>query len=100
MLILLTGLVSLTGCSRNLDVGRIEAQIKSELTEKGKLTVKSVTCPKNIELEIGKEFECTGSLDPEGGFFVNVQQKDDLGNITSEVLNSWRMLNLTTLVRR
>lgn len=90
-------MLALTACSKSLDKASIEAQIKTELSQKGNLAIGSVTCPEDLRSQIGQTFECVGALEPDGGFFVEVEQEDELGTVSWEVPNSWRLLNLLTL---
>jgi hypothetical protein len=89
--------IVLSSCAKTLDARKIEETIKSELNNQGKLSVESITCPKGIKLQSGQSFECTGELKPDGGFFVTVTQTDDAGNVSWDVPNSWRLLNLSKL---
>jgi hypothetical protein len=42
-------------------------------------------------------FTCTGELDPQGAFPIQVTQKDDQGGVEWEVPNSKGLLNLATI---
>jgi hypothetical protein len=89
--------IVLSGCSKTLDAKKVEEAIKADLSNQGKLSVKSITCPTGVKVQPGQSFECTGELDPDGGFFVTVHQEDDRGNVSWAVPNSWRLLNLSQL---
>jgi hypothetical protein len=89
-------LLTLVGCN-SLDVRSLEANVKTQLQEQGRLEVKSITCPEGISKQSGAVFQCQGALAPEGKFIVQVEQKDDKGQTRWEVPNSKGVLNLALL---
>ncbi|MBW4520795.1 MAG: DUF4333 domain-containing protein [Scytolyngbya sp. HA4215-MV1] len=91
------GTISLSACTKTLDVSQIETAIQADLSKRGRLSIQSITCPTDIKSEPGKSFECAGLLEPDGGFFVVVTQENDQGKVNWQVPNSWRLLNLSQL---
>jgi hypothetical protein len=91
------GAIVLSSCAKTLDARQIEETIKFDLNKQGKLSVESVTCPRNVKPRAGQSFECTGELKPEGGFFITVTQTDAEGSVSWDIPNSWRLLNLSKL---
>lgn len=89
--------IALSACTRTLDPAAIESEIQADLTRQAKIPIRSIACPADIKSEVGQTFECVGALNPDGGFFITVKQKDDQGNISWQVPNSWRLLNLSSL---
>ncbi len=93
----LIGAIGLTACSKTLDTRSIEESITTELKQKGGLPVQAVSCPQDLKSEVGQSFECVGALNPDGGFFISVEQDDEQGQVSWEVPHSWRLLNLADL---
>lgn len=91
------GTLALSSCSKTLNGQEIERAIATDLSQRGRLSIQSLTCPKDIKLEQGKSFECVGQLEPEGGFYVVVTQQDNQGKVSWVVPSSWRLLNLAQL---
>ncbi|MBW4579011.1 MAG: DUF4333 domain-containing protein [Tildeniella nuda ZEHNDER 1965/U140] len=89
--------IALAACAQTLDADKVETAIKTDLGKQAGLAVKAIHCPSDIKQAQGRSFECTGELEPDGGFFVTVQQQDDRGTVVWDVPNSWRLLNLATL---
>lgn len=96
ILLFLAGTVILSGCEKTFDVTSLQEEIKTSLNQQNGISVKSVHCPTNIKIQPENTFECTGELNPDGGFFVTVQQENE-GKAKWEIPNSWRLLNLTKL---
>lgn len=63
------GTLALSSCSKTLNGQEIERAIATDLSQRGRLSIQSLTCPKDIKLEQGKSFECVGQLEPDGGFY-------------------------------
>jgi hypothetical protein len=55
---LLVTLCLAAGCKKKVDGAGVEKTIRERLEEKG-ATVESVSCPKDVKAEVGKEFSCT-----------------------------------------
>ena len=69
------------GCKQKLNVKKGEKLIKEKLAEQLELEVKSVKCPKSVEAKKGDSFTCTAILADDTELQINVEQKDDEGNI-------------------
>jgi hypothetical protein len=75
---------ALAGCAQSLDTDKLETVIKDGLTERLaalSLTVQSVDCPDRVPMQKGKSFECKASFQGGGVLPVQVDQKDDAGNV-------------------
>jgi hypothetical protein len=59
-LLLALGLAA--GCKKKVDSAGVEKTIRERLEDKG-ATVDSVSCPKDVKAEVGKEFTCTVEID-------------------------------------
>lgn len=96
-LILLVGIgtIALAACDKYLEVSQIEQTIQTQLSQQGGLSVKAVSCPKDVTPE-DKTFDCVGVLNPDGGFFIAVKQGEQ-GTVSWDVPHSWRLLNLSKL---
>lgn len=90
-------LVSLGSCARTVDTRRIEAAIQQDIETQGNVPVKWVQCPNRVAIAIGESFVCEGELSAGGTFTVQVEQQDELGNVTWMVQNSPALLNLAEL---
>ena len=75
---------ALAGCAKSLDTDKLETVVKDGLTARLaplKLSVASVDCPDSVPMQRGKSFECTASFEGGGLLPVQVDQKDDAGNV-------------------
>ncbi|MGI0492513.1 hypothetical protein ACN4EG_12065 [Alkalinema pantanalense CENA528] len=88
-------LTSLTGCNQSSATHQIETILKAEIEKQNGIPVKAITCPKNLQAQPDQEFECTGALNPEGGFFIQVRATAEKDKVKWEIPHSWRLLNLT-----
>lgn len=73
--------IALAACAPTLDADKVETIIKADLGKQGGLAVKAIHCPSDVKQVQGRSFECTGELEPDGGFFVTVRQQDDRGTV-------------------
>jgi len=97
ILLLAVEAIALSACAKTLNVSEVEQNIQTKLSQQAKLSIKAVSCPQDIKLEQGKEFDCVAALNPEGGFFIKVKQEDNLGTVSWDIPHSWRLLNLSKL---
>ena len=89
--------VLLSACSQ-LNTRQLEAEIKAEIERQGhRITLRSVQCPDGVTKQEGVVFFCVGEVDPEGTFNVEVEQRDNQGDVTWTIDSSKVMLNLATL---
>lgn len=96
LFLLLTGAILLSSCEKTFDVSSLQEEIKTNLNQQSGISVKAVHCPNNIKIQPESTFECTGELNPDGGFFITVKQEQD-GKAKWEIPSSWRLLNLSEL---
>lgn len=94
---LIAGSLVLSACSRTLDTAPIENEIRDNIIKQGGLSLKSVVCPKNIPLEVGKSFECVGELESGDRFAIAAKQTDAPGKVEWDVPNAKGLLNLVKL---
>lgn len=92
--VLAFGLLLLTACSKTLDDDRIAQSIQQDVIKQGGVSLKNVTCPKNVKLEAGQAFECIGETDTGYTFTIPVKQQDDQSNVLWDVPNAKGLLNL------
>ena len=92
--LLLLGVLLLTACSRTLDNDRVAQSIQQDVIKQGGVSLKAVTCPKNIKPEVGQSFECIGETDTGYTFTIPVKQQDAQGNLLWDVPNAKGLLNL------
>lgn len=91
------GVIALLGCTRGLDMPRIEAAIQQDIEARGDIPVRWVECPRQVKVTVGEGFSCTAELSRGGMFTVQVTPQDELGNVTWEIPNSRAILNLMEL---
>jgi hypothetical protein len=92
--VLTLSLLLLAGCGKTLDHDRIAQSIQQDVIKQGGVSLKTVTCPKNVKLEAGQAFECIGETDTGYTFTIPVKQQDDQGNVLWDVPNAKGLLNL------
>lgn len=92
--LLALGLVLLAACSETIDRDRLAQSIQQDVIKQGGVSLKTVTCPKNIKPEAGQTFECLGETDTGYTFTIPVKQKDDQGNVIWDMPNAKGLLNL------
>ena len=74
------------GCGEEtLDTDDLQTTISDGLEEQAGVAPESVSCPDDITVEEGSEFECTGTAPNGDEFTIQVTQTDDEGNIEFEV---------------
>ncbi|MBF2027708.1 MAG: DUF4333 domain-containing protein [Oscillatoriales cyanobacterium C42_A2020_001] len=88
--------VGLSACG-GLNHQKIAESIQQDITTNGGTSVKSVTCPRGIEPEAGKSFECVGAMDNGYTFTITVQQKDTNGNVTWDVPHAKGLVHIPKL---
>ena len=88
---------TLTACGKTLEVSKIQEAIKEDVIKKGATSLKSVFCPKDVQPEAGKTFECIGELDGGNAFAINVKQEDAAGKVQWDIPNAKGILNLDKL---
>src|SRR5690349_16285115 len=88
ILLLTCSTIELTGCSFNLTLGgstldptEVESSIKDGITRQIGVEVQSASCPKDVKLAVNTTFQCQVKIDQSDPFSVDVQQKDDQGNV-------------------
>ncbi|MGI0495248.1 DUF4333 domain-containing protein [Alkalinema pantanalense CENA528] len=89
--------ILVSSCTKKLDTTKLEGEIQQQVTQQGGSSLKTVTCPKNIELLAEKGFECVGKLESGELFAIPVKQTDGQGTTTWEVSNTQGLLNLAQL---
>ncbi|PSB25341.1 DUF4333 domain-containing protein [Stenomitos frigidus] len=93
--VLLTlGVLLLSACGKTLDDDRVAQSIQQDVIKQGGVSLKTVTCPKNIKPEAGQSFECIGETDTGYTFTIPVKQQDAQGNVLWDVPNAKGLLNL------
>jgi Domain of unknown function (DUF4333) len=72
------------GCSEQIDTAKAERSIKTGIESKtsGGVPVRSVSCPKDVEVKKGKSFDCTVTGTNGKKATITVVQTDDKGNVT------------------
>ena len=73
-------LLSLAGCSKQLNTDKLEPQIEKAFTQSG-AAVESVDCPGDVSAKKGDKFECTVTTKGGKKGKVEVTQTDDNGHV-------------------
>lgn len=94
VLLLSFGVLLLTACSKTLDQDRVAQSIQQDIIKQGGVSLKMVTCPKNVKPESGQAFECIGETDTGYTFTIPVKQQDAQGTVLWDVPNAKGLLNL------
>ena len=92
--LLVFGVLLLAACSKTLDDDRVAQSIQQDVIKQGGISLKTVTCPKNVKPEAGQSFECIGETDTGYTFTIPVKQQDAQGNLLWDVPNAKGLLNL------
>jgi len=90
------GILSLTACAGGLDTELTADAIKQEFESAG-INLKAVKCPRPVKKAAEVTFSCTGELENNSSFVINVTQTDDQGNVTWDVPHAKGLLNLAKL---
>jgi hypothetical protein len=77
-------LLGAVACTKTLDSGGLEDQIRSLLQQRGGPSVESVSCPDDVKVQAGSTFSCTASGDGTT-WTIDVTQTDDEGNVKIQV---------------
>jgi len=89
---------TLSSCGYKLDTKQVAVDIEADIERQGRrILVKSVECPNDVQRKSGGYFRCTGELEPEGSFTVDVQQSDSEGNVQWDIPQSKALLNIVKL---
>ncbi|MBW4690912.1 MAG: DUF4333 domain-containing protein [Lyngbya sp. HA4199-MV5] len=89
--------IALSACTRTLDTTKLEGDIQQTVIRQGGLSLKTVTCSKNVALAAGQGFDCVGTLDSGDLLAIPVKQSDEKGATTWEIPNTKGFLNLSQL---
>jgi hypothetical protein len=81
------GAVVAAGCGQSgtIDAGKLEAEIKHDLTADVGVAPKGIACPGDIETESGTRFECTGTAPNGETFTIDVELTNDSGGFKAVV---------------
>src|SRR5262249_32727998 len=90
---------ALAGCNRNLDMPKSEEAIKTGISQKLNLPLKSVTCPETRKKKAGDVFECKAIAETGGELIVKVTQTTRKGDLTWE-LPRGQMILLSVVVEK
>lgn len=79
--------LALTACGTGrLDMEKVEREIKRGVEQQVGIRLKSVECPKDIEIRAGHTFHCRVITTGGDSASVRVTQKDDKGNVSHELV--------------
>ena len=85
LLLLACILLTLTACTRYLDMGEVESELEQGVAQRTDGVNVEVDCPDDIEAKQGENFECTATADDGTRAKIDVFQEDDDGNVRWEI---------------
>lgn len=80
--------LAVAACTKTLDTGGLEDQLKKQIEQQTPTTITSVDCPADVEVKKGGTFECTAVEESGATFTIKVTQTDDQGNVEWEVVDA------------
>ena len=89
--------LGLVGCTKPLDHLKIENSIRDSVIQQGGVSLKTVSCPNDVQPTANQPFTCLGTLDTGGTFAINVQQKDNQGTVQWDIPSVRGLVNLAKL---
>jgi hypothetical protein len=79
--------LALTACGTGrLDMENVERQVKRGVEQQVGIRLKSVECPKDVEIRAGHTFHCRVITTGGDSASVRVTQRDDAGNVSYELV--------------
>jgi hypothetical protein len=85
LLLLACVLVTLTACTRYLDMDEVESELEQGVAQRTDGVNVEVDCPDDIEAKQGENFECTATAEDGTRAKIEVFQEDDEGNVRWEI---------------
>ncbi|WP_348250502.1 DUF4333 domain-containing protein [Stenomitos frigidus] len=89
--------LGLVGCTKPLDHLQIENNIRDSVIQQGGVSLKTVSCPNDVQPAANQAFTCLGTLDTGGTFAINVQQKDSQGTVQWDIPSVRGLVNVAKL---
>lgn len=89
--------LGLVSCSKPLDHLKIENNIRDSVIQQGGVSLKTVSCPNDVQPTANQSFTCLGTLDTGGTFAINVQQKDGQGTVLWDIPSVRGLVNIAKL---
>ncbi|XHX80330.1 MAG: DUF4333 domain-containing protein [Stenomitos frigidus ULC029] len=89
--------LGLVGCTKPLDHLQIENNIRDSVIQQGGVSLKTVSCPNDVQPTADQSFNCLGTLDTGGTFAINVQQKDSQGTVQWDIPSVRGLVNIAKL---
>ncbi|HEY9656455.1 MAG TPA: DUF4333 domain-containing protein, partial [Crinalium sp.] len=89
--------LGLIGCTKPLDHLKIENSIRDSVIQQGGVSLKTVSCPNDVQPAANQPFTCLGTLDTGGTFAINVQQKDSQGTVQWDIPSVRGLVNVAKL---
>ena len=78
--------LAMAGCASKLDTGKIEREIKQELTSRTGAKLVAVDCPGDVKAKKGTTFRCTATSAAGARVPIEVTQEDGKGRVTWRVV--------------
>ncbi|WP_206754355.1 DUF4333 domain-containing protein [Leptolyngbya sp. FACHB-321] len=89
--------LGLVGCTKPLDHLQIENNIRDSVIQQGGVSLKTVSCPNDVQPAANQAFTCLGTLDTGGTFAIKVQQKDSQGTVQWDIPSVRGLVNVAKL---
>ncbi len=75
-------MIPLTACTPQLNINKFKTVVGKEFTEKTKIAIQNITCPKNVEIKVGKVFNCEIEAEDGKVITLEVTQTNDSGKVS------------------
>lgn len=80
--------IAAAACTKTLDTDGLEGELRSQAEERFNITLTSVDCPADIEVEAGGTFTCDAKQGSGATFTLQVTQSDDQGNVEWDLVDA------------
>ena len=88
LLVLAALVIAAAACTKTLDTDGLEGELRSQAEERFNITLTSVDCPADIEVEAGGTFTCDAKQESGATLTLQVTQSDDQGNVEWDLVDA------------
>lgn len=88
LLVLAALVIAAAACTKTLDTDGLEGDLRSQAEEEYNITLTSVDCPADIEVEAGGTFTCDAKQESGPTLTLQVTQSDDQGTVAWEIIDA------------
>ena len=80
--------IAAAACTKTLDTDGLEGELKSQAEKRFNITLTSVDCPADIEVEAGGTLTCDARQESGATFTLQVTQSNDEGRVVWELVDA------------